>query len=323
MIIDSHAHLDYPQLADDLPAVLARAHEAGVDRVITIGVKLTTVDRPRALAEANDNIWFSAGVHPHEAGNEADACNVEAFLEAADHPRCVAIGEAGLDYHYDYAPRDRQAESFRAQITAARELDLPIIVHAREADDDIADIIDDEMGKGAFRGVLHCFSSGPELARRAIDVGFYVSFSGILTFKSAATIQQVAANSPEDRILVETDAPYLAPVPMRGKPNEPAYTSHTLAKLAEIRNTDAERMTAITRANTLRLFSRMGRDEGYASRMRNSVVCRPSAAPDGARVILMTPETADSVALFLSRRSPSMFLLMRDPISVTSFCRLD
>ena len=126
MIIDSHAHLDYPQLADDLPAVLARAHEAGVDRVITIGVKLTTVDRPRALAEANDNIWFSAGVHPHEAGNEADACNVDAFLSAADHPRCVAIGEAGLDYHYDYAPRDRQAESFRAQITAARELDLPM-----------------------------------------------------------------------------------------------------------------------------------------------------------------------------------------------------
>ena len=157
MIIDSHAHLDYPQLADDLPAVLARAHEAGVDRVITIGVKLTTVDRPRALAEANDNIWFSAGVHPHEAGNEADACNVEAFLEAADHPRCVAIGEAGLDYHYDYAPRDRQAESFRAQITAARELDLPIIVHAREADDDIADIIEDEMGKGLF-GVF-CIAS--------------------------------------------------------------------------------------------------------------------------------------------------------------------
>ena len=258
MIIDSHAHLDYPQLADDLPAVLARAHEAGVDRVITIGVKLTTVDRPRALAEANDNIWFSVGVHPHEAGNEADACNVDAFLSAADHPRCVAIGEAGLDYHYDYAPRDRQAESFRVQIMAARELDLPIIVHAREADNDIADVIEDEMGKGTFRGVLHCFSSGPELARRAIDVGFYVSFSGILTFKSAAAIQQVAADSPKDRILVETDAPYLAPVPMRGKPNEPAYTSHTLAKLAEIRNTDAESMTAITRANTLRLFSRMG-----------------------------------------------------------------
>ena len=258
MIIDSHAHLDYPQLSDDLPGVLSRARDAGVDRIITIGVKLSTVDRPRAIAEANDNIWFSAGVHPHEAGNETEACNVESFLKAADHPKCVAIGEAGLDYHYDYAPRDRQAESFRAQITAARQLDLPIIVHAREADNDIAGIIEDEMRKGAFKGVLHCFSSGPELARRAIDVGFYVSFSGILTFKSAAAIQQVAVDSPEDRILVETDAPYLAPVPMRGKPNEPAYTSHTLAKLAELRGVSVEDMAAATRANTLRLFSRMG-----------------------------------------------------------------
>ena len=258
MIIDSHAHLDYPQLSDDLPAVLARARDAGVDRVITIGVKLSTVDRPRAIAEANDNIWFSAGVHPHEAGNEPDACNIESFLRAADHPKCVAIGEAGLDYHYDYAPRDRQAESFRVQISVARQLDLPIIVHAREADDDIADIIEDEMGKGTFRGVLHCFSSGAALARRAIDVGFYVSFSGILTFKSAATIQQVAVDSPQDRILVETDAPYLAPVPMRGKSNEPAFTSHTLAKLAELRGASIEDMTATTRANTLRLFSRMG-----------------------------------------------------------------
>ena len=155
MIIDSHAHLDYPQLAADLPAVLARAGEAGVDSVISIGVKLTTADQPRRIAEAHDNVWFSVGVHPHEAGNEEDACNVDAFIKAADHPKCVAIGEAGLDYHYDYAPRYRQAESFRAQITAARELDLPVIVHAREADADIANIIEDEMGKGAFSGVLH------------------------------------------------------------------------------------------------------------------------------------------------------------------------
>ena len=154
MIIDSHAHLDYPQLAADLPAVLARAGEAGVVSVISIGVKLTTADQPRRIAEAHDNVWFSVGVHPHEAGNEEDACNVDAFIKAADHPKCVAIGEAGLDYHYDYAPRDRQAESFRAQITAARELDLPVIVHAREADADIANIIEDEMGKGAFSGVL-------------------------------------------------------------------------------------------------------------------------------------------------------------------------
>jgi len=257
MIIDSHAHLDYPQLADDLPAVLARANEAGVDRVITIGVKLSTAERPRRIAETYDNVWFSAGIHPHEAGNEMQACDVDAILAAADHPRCVAIGEAGLDYHYDYAPRDRQADSFRAQITAARALGLPIIVHAREADDDIADIIEDEMAKGAFAGVLHCFSSGAELARRALDVGFYISFSGILTFKSAETIQQVARTAPEDRILVETDAPFLAPVPMRGKSNEPAYTSHTLAKLADLRGTSVDDMTSRTRANTLRLFSRM------------------------------------------------------------------
>lgn len=258
MIIDSHAHLDYPQLSGDLPAVLARAAEAGVDRVITIGVKLSTLEGPRRIAETNDNIWFSAGVHPHEAGTEVNACDVTSFIAAADHPKCVAIGEAGLDYHYDYAPRDLQAASFRAQITAARETGLPVIVHAREADDDIADIIEDEMRKGPFSGVLHCFSSGPELARRAIDVGFYVSFSGILTFNSAELIRQVACDAPEDRVLVETDAPYLAPVPMRGKSNEPAFTAHTLARLADIRGVSVSDMAAITRANTLRLFSRMG-----------------------------------------------------------------
>ena len=257
MIIDSHAHLDYPQLASDLPAVLGRAGEAGVDQVISIGVKLTTAHQPRAIAETYDNVWFSVGVHPHEAGNEDDACNVDAFIAAADHPKCVAIGEAGLDYHYDYAPRDRQAESFRAQISAARQLSLPIIVHAREADDDISAIIEDEMTKGAFGGGLHCFSSGAELARRALDVGFYVSFSGILTFKNAEIIREVAIAAAEDRILVETDAPFLAPVPMRGKSNEPAYTRHTLECLAALRGKSVEDMAAITRANTLRLFSRM------------------------------------------------------------------
>jgi len=234
MIIDSHAHLDYPGLGDDLAGVLSRASDAGVDRVISIGTKLSAIDGPRGIAEANENV-----------------------LEAGAHPKCVAIGEAGLDYHYDYAPRDMQAASFRAQITAARELGLPVIVHAREADDDIADIIEDEMKKGEFSGVLHCFSSGAELARRAMDVGFYVSFSGILTFKSAQTVQEVARSAPQERILVETDAPYLAPVPMRGKPNEPAYVSHTLAFLAKIRDTAEAEMVAITRANTLRLFSRM------------------------------------------------------------------
>ena len=257
MIIDSHAHLDYDVLGDDLPGVLQRASDAGVESVITIGTKLSTVERPRQIAETHDNIWFSAGVHPHEAGNEPLATDVDAFLKAGAHPKCVAIGEAGLDYHYDNAPRDRQAQSFRAQITAARELGVPVIVHARDADDDVADIIEDEMGKGVFGGVLHCFSSGPELARRAIDVGFYVSFSGILTFKSAQNVHEVAKSAPQDRVLVETDAPYLAPVPMRGKTNEPSFVSHTLAYLAELRGVDTQTMAAHTRQNTLRLFSRM------------------------------------------------------------------
>ena len=257
MIIDSHAHLDYPALSSDLPGVLARAHDAGVEQIISIGVKLSTSDGPRQIAEAYDNVWFSVGVHPHEAGSEDLACDLDAFLGAADHPKCVAIGEAGLDYYYDHAPRDRQADSFRVQIAAARQLGLPIIVHARDADEDMADIIEDEMKKGAFTGVLHCFSSGAELARRALDVGFYVSFSGILTFNNAAEIREVAAFAPSDRVLVETDAPFLAPVPHRGKPNEPAYTAHTLAKLAEVRDVSPEEMASLTTANTLRLFSKM------------------------------------------------------------------
>jgi len=257
VIIDSHAHLDYPVLAADLAGVLARAHEAGVEKIISIGVKLSTSDAPKAIAEAHDNVWFSVGVHPHEAGNEVDACNLEAFLAAANHPKCVAIGEAGLDYYYDNSPRDKQAESFRVQIAAARQLGLPIIVHARDADEDMATIIEEEMAIGEFTGVLHCFSSGADLARRALAVGFYLSFSGILTFNSAAEIREVAGFAPADRILVETDAPFLAPVPHRGKPNQPAFTAHTLAKLAEVRGVTPDEMAAHTTANTLRLFSKM------------------------------------------------------------------
>ena len=257
MMIDSHAHLDYAELSDDLEGVLARAAEAGVSHIITIGVKLTTADRPKALAEAHDNIWCSVGIHPHEAGSEPDAANIDAILASADHPKCVAIGEAGLDYFYDYASPKQQEDSFRAQIAVARCLDLPIIVHARDADSDVAAILENEMEKGAFRGVLHCFSSGAELAERAIDIGFYISFSGILTFNKAEELRLIATNIPEDRILVETDSPYLAPVPYRGRPNEPAYTAHTLEKLATVRGKRPVEMAHITRKNTLRLFNRM------------------------------------------------------------------
>lgn len=256
-IIDSHAHLDYPQLYDDLPAILARANAAGVSHVITIGVKLSTSEAPKKIAETFENVWCSVGIHPHEAGNEADACNVDVIKAAADHPKCVAIGEAGLDYFYNHGRPDQQAASFRAQIAAAREMRLPIIVHSREADEDMGTILEEEMRHGVFTGVMHCFSSGATLAKRALAVGLYISFSGILTFNKSTDLQTIAAEIPLDRILVETDSPYLTPTPHRGKPNEPAFSAHTLAKLAEIRRLPVTEMAAITRENTARLFSKM------------------------------------------------------------------
>ena len=228
-----------------------------VTEVISFGVKLSATDGPRRLAETYDNVWFSAGIHPHESSSEPDACNLQAILVAADHPKCVAIGEAGLDYFYDNAPRDVQAESFRVQIEASRQTGKPIIVHARDADADMAEILETEMLKGAFTGVLHCFSSGAELARRAVDIGFYISFSGILTFSKAQELRQIASEIPAERLLVETDSPYLAPTPFRGKTNEPGYTRHVLERLAEVRNTCLEQMAEQTRQNTLRLFTHL------------------------------------------------------------------
>ena len=256
-IIDSHAHLDYPQFEGQVDEVLARAKALGVTEVISIGVKLSTADKLRQLAETHENVWFSAGIHPHEASNEPDACNLQSILVAANHPKCVAIGEAGLDYFYDNAPRKAQADSFRVQIEAARQTGKPIIVHARDADADMAEILETEMLNGAFTGVLHCFSSGSELARRAVDIGFYISFSGILTFGKAQELRQIASELPAERLIVETDSPYLAPTPFRGKTNEPGYTRHVLERLAEVRNTCFEHMAEQTRQNTLRLFTHM------------------------------------------------------------------
>ena len=256
-LIDTHAHLDYPHLYDQIDDVLARADEAGIKQIISIGVKLSTADKPKQIAETYDNVWCSIGIHPHEAENEPLACDINAIRDAANHPKVVAIGEAGLDYFYDNAPRQMQADSLRAQITVARELDLPIIIHSRDADDDMADILEDEYRKGAYKGVLHCFSSGAKLAERALAIGFYVSFSGIVTFKSAAEIQAVAMNVPDDRILVETDAPFLAPVPKRGQKNEPAYTRHTAEFLAELRGMTLEALAEITTQNAKNLFHKM------------------------------------------------------------------
>ena len=256
-LIDTHAHLDYPHLYDQLDDVIARADEAGVKNIISIGVKLSTADSPKKIAETYDNIFCSVGIHPHEAENEPLSCDYDAIYAAANHPKVVAIGEAGLDYYYDNAPRARQAESLRVQIAVARDLNVPIIIHARDADDDMADILEDEYQKGAYKGVLHCFSSGERLAKRALAIGFYISFSGIVTFKSATEIQQVAQFVPSDRILVETDAPFLAPVPMRGKKNEPAFTSHTAQFLADLRGISLSELADITTNNAKTLFDKM------------------------------------------------------------------
>jgi TatD DNase family protein len=256
-IIDSHAHLDYPQFADQLPEVIERAAVLGVTEMISIGVRLDTADKPRQIAEKYENIWFSVGIHPHEAAKDPQACDYEAIIALAGHKKCVAIGEAGLDYFYDFAPRDAQAASFRTQIRAARALDLPIIVHARDADKDMADILEDEMQKGKFKGVLHCFSSGAELAQRALNIGFYISFSGILTFNKSEDLREIAKDVPLDRLLVETDSPYLAPPPHRGKTNEPGFTRYVLNRLAEIKGVSEGDMASQTRANTLALFDQM------------------------------------------------------------------
>ncbi len=258
MIVDSHCHLDFPELAADRAGVIARAKANGVERMVTISTRVRRFAEIAAIADENPEIWCSVGTHPHNAHEEPEVTTAD-LVRLAGHPRCVAIGEAGLDYHY---PGDYPAQTlgFRRHIAAARETGLPLVIHAREADDDIAAILEDETGQGgAFPFVLHCFSSGLELARRGLALGGYISFSGILTFKNAATIQQAATMAPADRILVETDAPYLAPIPYRGKPNEPGYVRHTAEKLAELRGVSLAEIGDTTTDNFFRLFSKAKR----------------------------------------------------------------
>ena len=254
MIVDSHCHLDFPELAADRAGVLARAKGNGVERMVTISTRVKRFDEITAIAEENAEVWCSVGTHPHHAHEESDIETAD-LVRLAEHPRCVAIGEAGLDYHYpgDYLA---QAMGFRRHIAAARETGLPLVIHAREADDDIAAILEEETGEGAFPFILHCFSSGLDLARRGLALGGYISFSGILTFKNAATIQEAARMAPADRILVETDAPYLAPVPYRGKSNEPSFVRHTAEKLAELRGASLEQIATTTTDNFFRLFTK-------------------------------------------------------------------
>jgi TatD DNase family protein len=256
MLIDTHCHLDFPDLAADIDGVLARAKAAGVTRMITISTHVAKAATYRAIAEAHDNVFFTVGTHPHYADQELDV-TADQLVALAEHPKCVGIGEAGLDYHYDKAPREAQAQGLRTHIAAARITQLPLVIHARAADDDMIGILEDETAKGAFPAVLHCFSSGAELARRGLALGFYLSMSGILTFKASDELREIAKATPLDRLLVETDAPYLAPMPHRGKRNEPAFTRHTAAVLAEVKSVSLAEIATITTGNAERLFKRL------------------------------------------------------------------
>ncbi|MDP2329402.1 MAG: TatD family hydrolase [Reyranella sp.] len=260
MLIDSHCHLDFPELADDEAGVLARARTAGVAGMLTIGTRLDQFERVRAIAERHGNVWCSVGVHPHEAKEEGQR-TPDRLVEATHHPKVVGIGETGLDFYYQHSPRDEQVESFRAHIAASRQTGLPLIVHTRDADRETIDILEEEAGKGAFPGLIHCFTSGPEVARCALALGFYISISGIVTFKAAEDLRGIVRDIPLDRLLVETDSPYLAPVPKRGKTNEPAYVAHTAAKVAELKGVSVSELEEATTANFFRLFAKAERQQ--------------------------------------------------------------
>jgi TatD DNase family protein len=258
MLVDSHCHLDFPDFAEERDAVVARAAAAGVGMMVTISTRIKRFESVLAVAEAHDNVFCSVGTHPHNAGEEVDVAGAE-IVRLSAHPKVVAIGEAGLDYFYDRSPRDIQAAVFRKHIGAARETGLPLVIHSRDADSDMETILRDERGKGAFPFILHCFSSGATLAAAGVELGGYVSFSGILTFKKSEELREIAKSIPHDRLLVETDAPYLAPVPFRGKRNEPAYVAHTAAVLAETIGSSADEAAALTTANFFRCFSKVPR----------------------------------------------------------------
>ncbi|MBL6945972.1 MAG: TatD family hydrolase [Rhodospirillales bacterium] len=256
MLVDSHCHLDFPDFADDLDGVVARARDAGVGHMLTVGTHVTRFDAVLAIADAYDPIFCSVGIHPHEAAKEPEITPEHLVRMASKHPKIVALGESGLDFHYEYSPRDAQEKVFRTHIAAARETGLPLIVHTREADAETIAILREEQAIGAFGGVIHCFSSGLEMAEAALDMGMYVSLSGIVTFKAAQALRDIVAEIPLDRLLVETDAPYLAPLPKRGKRNEPAFTAHTAARVAEIKGVAFPEFAETTTANFFRLFSK-------------------------------------------------------------------
>jgi TatD DNase family protein len=258
MLVDSHCHLDFPDFGAELDAIVARACAKDVGFMVTISTRVRRHAQVLAIAERFSNVYCSIGTHPHHAHEELDISAAE-LVERARHPKVIAIGEAGLDYHYDNSPRAAQERGLRTHIAAARETGLPLVIHSRDADADMARILTEETRGGAFPAVLHCFTGGRELALAGIDLGFYVSFSGILTFKRSDDLRAIAAELPADRILVETDAPYLAPGPWRGKRNEPAYVAETARVLGDTRGVSAEEIARQTTENFFRLFAKAPR----------------------------------------------------------------
>jgi TatD DNase family protein len=263
MLVDSHCHLDFPDFADEIDAVVARARATGIGRIVTISTRVAAHDQVLAIAERFPDVFCSVGTHPHNAGEET--VTAADLIARAQHPKVVALGEAGLDYHYDYGPRDAQERGFRTHIAAARATGLPLVIHARDADDDIARILEEETGEGAFPAVLHCFTGGRDLAMRAIALGLSISFTGILTFKKSDELRAIAAELPADRILVETDAPYLAPGKFRGKRNEPSYVVETAKVLGEVRGLSFDQIARQTTENFFRLFSKVPRGAAAAA----------------------------------------------------------
>jgi len=256
MLVDSHCHLDFPDFQDDLEGVVSRARDAGVGHFLTICTQITKFDQVRAVAEQFDDMHCTVGIHPHEAGNEPEVDTARLIDIASNDAKVVAFGETGLDFFYDHSPREIQARQFRTHIHASREVGLPVVIHTRDADAEMQAILEEEMADGPFTGVIHCFSSGPELAEKAIELGLYISLSGIVTFKKAEELRDIAKRVPLDRLLVETDSPYLAPVPKRGKRNEPAFVAHTAACVADLHSLTPDELAAKTTENFFRLFSK-------------------------------------------------------------------
>jgi TatD DNase family protein len=255
MLADSHCHLNYKGLAEDQQAVLERARARGVTAMLNIATRESEWDDVLATAERESDVWATVGIHPHEADKHAHIDTAK-LVDRARHPRVVGIGESGLDYYYDHSDRDRQQASFRAHIAAARETQLPIVVHTRDAEEDTATILRDEMGKGAYPCVIHCFTASGAFADIALDLGCYISISGIVTFKNAKDLQYTAARLPLDRLLIETDAPFLAPVPHRGRTGEPAFVADTAKFLANLRGETVEALTEATARNFHTLFAK-------------------------------------------------------------------